>query len=244
LASTRRPPIRRARKPKRRNAKPSALRLDRRAWMSIAALALLFAFPPTRHGLERAARAVGRAVAEVRAAEARERVVDAYARRYGIEREMADAIERAARAERVETDLAFRLVRVESEFNPRALSPVGAIGLTQMMLPTARELQPGITRERLYDRDVNLRLGFRYFRSLLRFYGGDVRTALHAYNRGIGTVARIRRAGGDPANGYARKVLGGPGASPVNLVPPDTTTPKPTQPRVDELAPTRLPAGM
>jgi len=207
-------------------------------------MVLLLAFPPTRHGLERAARAVARAVAEARAAEARERVVDQYARRYGIERELADAIERAARAERVDTDLAFRLVRVESAFNPRALSPVGAIGLTQMMLPTARELQPGITRDRLYERDVNLRLGFRYFRTLLRFYGGDVRTALHAYNRGIGTVARIRAAGGDPANGYARKVLGGPGASPVNTAPPDTTTPNPTRPKVDELAPARLPAGM
>jgi soluble lytic murein transglycosylase-like protein len=212
--------------------------------MAIAAAALLMALPPTRHGLERAARAVARAVADARASEARARVVDAYARRYGIAREMADAIERAARAERVDTDLAFRLVRVESAFNPRALSPVGAIGLTQMMLPTAVELEPGITRERLYDRDTNLRLGFRYFRHLLRFYGGDVETALHAYNRGIGTVARIRAAGGDPANGYARKVLGGPGASPVNIAPPDTNAPRPAQPRVDELAPVRVPTGM
>ncbi|HET7233390.1 MAG TPA: transglycosylase SLT domain-containing protein [Longimicrobium sp.] len=212
--------------------------------MALAAAVLLVAFPPTRRVLEQAARAGIRAVADARAAEARERVVAQYARKYGISRDMADAIERAARAERVRTELAFRLVRVESAFNPRALSPVGAIGLTQLMLPTARELQPGITRERLYDRDTNLRLGFRYFRSLLRFYGGDVETALHAYNRGIGTVARIRKAGGDPANGYARKVLGDPGASPVGPVSPDTTPITPAAPRVDELAPVRLPAGM
>jgi soluble lytic murein transglycosylase-like protein len=155
---------------------------------------------------------------------------------------MADAIERAARAERVDTKLAFRLVRVESAFDPRALSPVGAIGLTQVMMPTAAELQPGITRERLFDRDTNLRLGFRYFHRLLRVYDGDVETALHAYNRGIGTVARIRARGGDPANGYARKVLGGPGASPVGRVSTDTL-PLPPR-RVDELGPTRMPAGL
>jgi soluble lytic murein transglycosylase-like protein len=156
---------------------------------------------------------------------------------------MADAIERAARAERVDTDLAFRLVRVESAFDPRAVSGVGAVGLTQMMLPTAAELQPGITRERLFDRDTNLRLGFRYFRSLLRYYGGDVETALHAYNRGIGTVARIRAAGGDPANGYAEKVLGPTGATSVHAVPPDTSAAKAPAPRVDELGPIPLPSG-
>ena len=67
---------------------------------------------------------------------------------------------------------------------------------------------------------------------------------VHADNRGIGTSARIRAAGGDPANGYAEKVRGRVGASPVNLVPPDTSTRKPAQPRVDELAPVRLPAEM
>jgi soluble lytic murein transglycosylase-like protein len=212
--------------------------------MVLAAAVLLAVFPPTRGVLVRAAKAASRAIASARAAEARERVVASYARKYGIEHDMADAIERAARAEGVRTELAFRLVRVESAFNPRALSPVGAIGLTQLMLPTARELQPGITRQALYDRDTNLRLGFRYFRSLLRFYDGDVETALHAYNRGMGTVARIRARGGDPANGYARKVLGGPGASPVGPVTPDTSIATPPVPRVDELAPVRLPAGM
>jgi len=219
-------------------------RLDRRAWIALAALVLLLAFPPTRQLLGRAARAGVRAVEAARAAEARERVVARYARRYGIGRDLADAIERAARAEGVDTELAFRLVRVESAFNPRALSPVGAIGLTQLMLPTARELQPGITRAALYDRDTNLRLGFRYFRRLLRIYRGDEVTALHAYNRGIGTVARIRRAGGDPANGYARKVLGEPGASPVGPTSPDTSATNPAPPRVDELAPVRMPAGL
>ena len=207
------------------------LRLGRRAWLVIAAVALLVALPVTRH-------AIVRAVAYARAAEARERTVAAYAHKYGIARELADAIERAARAEGVRTDLAFRLVRVESAFDPKAVSNVGAIGLTQMMLPTAAELQPGITRARLFERDTNLRLGFRYFRRVLHVYDGDERMALHAYNRGIGTVARIRARGGDPANGYAEKVRGPVGASPVGRVTVDTL-PLPPR-RLDEFAPVKL----
>nr|MBA2556989.1 lytic transglycosylase domain-containing protein [Chloroflexota bacterium] len=53
------------------------------------------------------------------------------------------------------------------------------------------------------------RLGFRYLRWLLRVHEGDLAEALHAYNRGPGTVARIRAAGGDPANGYAEQILRG-----------------------------------
>jgi soluble lytic murein transglycosylase-like protein len=211
--------------------------------MLVALIALVAAVPPARHAALRAAEAVSEAVETARAAEARERVVDAYARRYGIERELAGAIERAARAEDVPVDLAFRLVRVESAFRERAVSPVGAVGLTQLMPATAAELQPGISRERLFDRDTNLRLGFRYFRRLLRLYGGDREMALHAYNRGMGTVERIRSAGGDPANGYADRVLGGPGASPVRRLPPDSLAATPIAPS-HELGPARLPAGM
>jgi soluble lytic murein transglycosylase-like protein len=202
---------------------------------------LLLLLPPVRRGALEAGRVALRAVAQARAAEARERLVGEYARRYGIDHEMAGAIERAARAEGVPLDLAFRLVRVESGFEARALSPVGAIGLTQMMLPTALELQPGITPQALYQRDTNLRLGFRYFRSLLRYYHGDVGLALHAYNRGMGTVARIQAAGLDPANGYAERVLGEAGASPVRRLPAAPATAPPR--RVDELGPARLPAG-
>lgn len=233
LARSRRAPQRR----RRRRALPR-LRLDRRSWIALAVAALLLALPPTRLLLGRAAQAVTRALADVRADEARDREVQRYAIQYGIERELADAIFRAAHAERVRVDLAFRLVRVESAFDPRAVSPVGAIGLTQLMMPTAAELQPGITRARLFERDTNLRLGFRYFRRLLRHYDGDVETALHAYNRGIGTVARIRARGGDPANGYADKVLGDAGASRVGPAPADTL-PLPL-PRVDGLGPARI----
>ena len=220
------------------------MRLDRRAWLVVALLVLVALVPQTRRAVMKVAHAVEGAIAATRAEEARERTIATYARRYGIRRELAAAIDRAARAEGVKVELAFRLVRVESAFRERAVSHVGAIGLTQLMPATAAELQPGITRAQMFDRDTNLRLGFRYFRWLLRHYHGDVELALHAYNRGPGTVARIRKKGGDPANGYADKVLGGPGASPVNLAPVHDLDTIPLGAPSHELGPARMPAGM
>jgi soluble lytic murein transglycosylase-like protein len=203
---------------------------------------LLLAFPPVRHGVGRVWDAVHRVWEAQRAERARQAMVARYARRYGIPVKTADAVERAARAERVDVDLAFRLVRIESGFRPDAVSQAGALGMTQLMPVTAGDLQPGITRTQLLDRDTNLRLGFRYLRTLLRVYGGDREMALHAYNRGIGTVARIREGGGDPDNGYAGKVLGPTGASPVGA---DTLAPVPAvaDGPAHEIGPSTVPAG-
>lgn len=128
--------------------------------------------------------------------------------RYGIGADLAMEIEDIALAEGIDPQLAFDLVRVESSFNPRAVSPVGALGLTQLMPATAQALSPGITRQQIFDRRTNLRLGFRFFRTLLTRYDGDVRLALLAYNRGPTTVDRLIAAGLDPGNGYASAVLG------------------------------------
>lgn len=205
-------------------------------------------FPPTRSVLSGAWAVLREAMTASRAAEARRSQVAAYAGRYGISHGLAGDIFDAAHAEGLDPELAFRLVRVESEFHERAVSPVGALGLTQLMPATAAGLQPGITREQIFHRRTNLRLGFRYMRGLLRRYDGDVTEALHAYNRGMGTVARIRAEGGDPANGYAAKVLGRRGASPVRAGarPPDSTEllPRPVSlPSLHEMAPARLPAS-
>src|SRR2546426_5893327 len=53
--------------------------------------------------------------------------------------------------------ISFRLVRVESGFNPKARSKVGAIGYTQVLPSTARLYEPGLTTAQLYDRGTNLR---------------------------------------------------------------------------------------
>ena len=131
-----------------------------------------------------------------------------YSARYGISADLAASIEDIALAENIDPQLAFELVRVESGFTQRAVSPVGAIGYTQLMPATARYLQPGIQRHQLFDRETNLRLGFRFLRILTEQYNGDIRLALLAYNRGPATVDRLLATGIDPNNGYAQMVLG------------------------------------
>lgn len=131
-----------------------------------------------------------------------------FSAQYAIPADLAMAIYDIALAEGIGPDLGFRLVRVESGFVHRAISPVGAVGLAQVMPRTAYELDPTLAYNDLFDRETNLHLGFRYLRALLERYEGDLRTALLAYNRGPTTVDDIRRVGEDPENGYSRAVLG------------------------------------
>jgi hypothetical protein len=132
-----------------------------------------------------------------------------FSSKYRVGADLATSIYDISLAEGIEPELGFRLVRVESEFNERATSPVGAVGLTQLMLPTARYFQKGLTREALYDRDTNLRIGFRYLRTLVREYKGNVQLALLVYNRGPAAVEKSREQGLDPSNGYERVVMKG-----------------------------------
>lgn len=139
----------------------------------------------------------------------RERHVAEAMEDFNISRDLAEDIYDVARETKVEPKLAFGLIRTESTFNERAVSPVGARGLTQVMPRTAAWLVPGTTTQDLFDRQTNLRLGFRYLNQMIDKYEGNVRLALLAYNRGPGTVDRVLKQGGDPNNGYADKVLGG-----------------------------------
>ena len=132
-----------------------------------------------------------------------------YAARFEIPVDLADDIHWAARKERIDPHLAFRLVRVESGFRTGAISSVGALGLTQVMPSTARWLFPGTKREHLMDARFNLRVGFRYLRRLMDTYDGDANLALLAYNRGPARVDSLLSIGQDPGNGYTEAVLTG-----------------------------------
>jgi hypothetical protein len=129
--------------------------------------------------------------------------------RYDINRKLAVKIYDYATKHGVEPDVAYGLVFTESTFRERAVSHVGARGLTQLMPRTAKWLDPAVSNRDLFDPDVNLDLGFRYLRQLIDKYEGDLHHALTAYNRGPGTVDRILDRGGNPDNGYAGKVLAG-----------------------------------
>lgn len=84
--------------------------------------------------------------------------------------------------------LLHALVIIESAYNTRAVSPVGAMGLTQLMPGTAREL--GVSNA--YDTEQNLRAGARYLAIQIGRFS-DIHLALAAYNSGPGRVARLGR---------------------------------------------------
>ena len=77
-------------------------------------------------------------------------------------------------------------------------------------MATARFYEPGVTERTLMtDREMNLRVGFRFLNDLLGKFDHDTHLALLAYNRGPAKVADILAQGGDPTNGYSDAVLEG-----------------------------------
>lgn len=132
-----------------------------------------------------------------------------YSTRYRIPAELSAAIYDIAVDEGIHPGLGFQLVRVESRFQPAARSSKGAIGYTQVRLATARGYLPELTEKHLENRDVNLRIGFRYMRDMLKRFKGNLDLALVAYNRGPTLVDSLITAGDDPGNGYSAMVRRG-----------------------------------
>jgi soluble lytic murein transglycosylase len=134
-------------------------------------------------------------------------------------------VRRHAPAAGVPAELLQALMREESALDPEAVSVAGAVGLTQLMLPTAREVarrlglrRPG--RADLLDPETNIRLGAAYLGRLLRSFDGAPALAIAAYNAGATAVGRWRRAGAgleldefveeipyDETRGYVQRVL-------------------------------------
>jgi len=130
------------------------------------------------------------------------------------------AIDQAAERHNVDPNLVRSVVKVESNFNPNAVSRKGAMGLMQLMPATARSLNVSNP----FDPQQNVDAGVRHLKQLLESYRGDVRLSLAAYNAGAGAVAR---SAGIPrfaeTQNYVRRITdlcaGGGGGTRVSFGP-------------------------
>ncbi|PYU83513.1 MAG: lytic transglycosylase domain-containing protein [Acidobacteria bacterium] len=100
-----------------------------------------------------------------------------------------ELVEAAAARYRVDADLITSVIAVESNFDPKALSPKNARGLMQLLPETAERM--GV--QNIYDPQENINAGTRYLRELLQRYNSDLALALAAYNAGPEAVEQYGR---------------------------------------------------
>ncbi len=103
----------------------------------------------------------------------------------------------------VEPALAYAIARQESSFDSMALSPVGARGLMQLMIPTAQETAKkariAFAPERLTsDPAYNVAIGTAHLGELVEYWSGSYVLAIASYNAGAGNVKKWIAANGDP----------------------------------------------
>jgi soluble lytic murein transglycosylase-like protein len=125
--------------------------------------------------------------------------------------QVAAAIVREAKLQEIDPNLVMAVIHIESRGNSFALSPVGAMGMMQIMPPTGEELAaqleiPWHGAKTLFDPVVNIRIGVAYLKQLESRYA-SMATALAAYNWGPGRIdSKIRRGIAIPAS-YSGSVL-------------------------------------
>jgi soluble lytic murein transglycosylase-like protein len=100
-----------------------------------------------------------------------------------------EMISEASRRHGISFSLVKAVIKVESDFNPRAVSSAGALGLMQIMPENAKAF--GMRDP--FDPRENILTGTRYFRELLERFNGKLQLALAAYNAGPNVVDRYNR---------------------------------------------------
>ena len=142
-------------------------------------------------------------------------------------KEYSEYVSKYAKEYDVDENLVYALIKAESNFNAKAESGKGAIGLMQLMESTAQDVCKKTNlnisdedfRDELLEPETNINIGTKYLSTLIKKYG-NVEIAITAYNAGIGTVDTwiekgiIKADGSDvenipykETNNYVRKIL-------------------------------------
>jgi len=136
----------------------------------------------------------------------------------------SEYVEKYAKEYDVDKYLVYAIIKVESNFKEDAKSASDAIGLMQIMeataFETANKMGLYISEKDLFNPELNIKIGLKYFISLLEKYNHNYNLAIIAYNAGIGNVDKwiqdgtIKEDGTDvenvpfkETNNYVRKIL-------------------------------------
>lgn len=122
---------------------------------------------------------------------------------HGLARRIAVAVQHECMLSGQDPNLVLSVMFVESEFNPKAVSSVGAVGLMQVMPLWKKVLEV----EDLSHPETSIHAGVQILQHYQQLYENDVALMLTAYNRGPTQVNDAIASGVDPANGYSAKVL-------------------------------------
>ncbi len=110
-------------------------------------------------------------------------------------KEYSEYVYKYSKEYEVDPLLVFAIIKAESNFNPNVVSSSNAIGLMQLMDTTAEEIANKLNilyvkKTSLYNPELNIQLGTKYFSNLMKEYEGNYLLALTAYNAGIGNVKK------------------------------------------------------
>jgi hypothetical protein len=168
--------------------------------------------PSTRHYAENTSRSTPAPVAQVSSAS-----IPAPATMPGAYTEI---INTACNRHGVDPALVHAIVKVESDFNPYALSSKGAMGLMQLMPQTAMDMNVRNT----YNPHENIDGGVKYLRYLIDRYEGNLALALAAYNAGETSVKKWGTIPPFPeTQNYVQRILGLYNGTGISLTPHYTT---------------------
>lgn len=136
----------------------------------------------------------------------------------------SEYVEKYAKEYDIDPYLIFAIIKAESNFDENAKSTSNAVGLMQIMentaIETANKMDLNVTEKELFNPELNIRVGLKYFCNLLKKYNDNYYLAIIAYNAGIGNVDKwleegvIKKDASDienvpfkETNNYVRKIL-------------------------------------